>query len=147
MEPSATEDRPPGDGGVSFLLDTDICSASMRGNALIYNRFLQYSGRLHISAVTLGELYVWALRAQASPKRMQALLQLLNDVHVLPVDDTVARKFGEVRAWQLDHGLGSPELDLFNGAVALVHNFAMVTHNGQDYANIPGLNIDDWLAP
>ena len=132
---------------MSFLLDTDICSASMKGITRVYNRFLQYSGRLHISTVTLGELYVWALRAQASPKRMQSLFKLLKDVQVLPVDETVARKFGEVRAWQLDHGLGSPELDLLNGAVALVHNLTMVTHNLQDYDNIPGLSRDDWLVP
>jgi predicted nucleic acid-binding protein len=24
---------------------------------------------------------------------------------------------------------------------------ALVTHNTQDYANIPGLNLDDWLVP
>lgn len=58
-----------------------------------------------------------------------------------------ARKFGEVRAWQLDHGLGSPDLDLLNAAVALVHNLTLVTHNVQDYTNIPGLTIVDWLAP
>jgi predicted nucleic acid-binding protein len=63
------------------------------------------------------------------------------------VDESVARKFGEVRAWQVDHGLGSPELDLLNGAVALVHSLTMVTHNVQDYANIPGLTIHDWLVP
>jgi tRNA(fMet)-specific endonuclease VapC len=147
MDASATENQPPGDRGLSFLLDTDICSASMKGANRVNNRFLQYSGRLHISTVTLGELYVWALRAKASPKRMQALFKLLKDVLVLPVDDTAARKFGEVRAGQLDRGLASPELDLLNAAVALVHNLTMVTHNRSDYANIPGLAIDDWLAP
>ncbi len=84
---------------------------------------------------------------KASPKRMHDLLDLLREVQVLSVDEPVARKFGEVRAWQLDHGLGSPELDLLNGAVALVQNFTMVTHNVQDYANIPGLIIDDWMVP
>jgi predicted nucleic acid-binding protein len=132
---------------LSFLLDTDTCSASMKGNARVYNRFVQYSGRLHISTVTLGELYVWARRAHASPKRMQSLLKLLQDVQVLPIDETVADKFGEVRAWQLDQGLGSPELDLFNGAVALVHDLTMVTHNQKDYDDIPGLRRDDWLVP
>ena len=39
------------------------------------------------------------------------------------------------------------ELDLLNGAVALVHNLTMVTHNVQDYAHIPGLTIDDWMVP
>jgi tRNA(fMet)-specific endonuclease VapC len=132
---------------LSFLLDTDTCSASMKGNNRVNNRFLQYSGRLHISTVTPGELYVWVLRANASPKRMQSLVKLLKDVLVLPVDVAVAHRFGEVRAWQLDRGLGSPELDLLNASVALVHTLTMVTHNRSDYANIPGLSTDDWLIP
>jgi hypothetical protein len=49
--------------------------------------------------------------------------------------------------WQLDHGLGSPELDLLNGAVPPAHDFTMVTHNQQDHDNILGLSRDDWLVP
>ena len=97
--------------------------------------------------MTLGELYAWVLRAKASPKRLQDLLDLLKEVRVHPVDEPVAHRFGEVRAWQLDRGLGSPELDLLNGAVALVPNLTMVTHNVQDYHDIPGLTLDDWLVP
>ena len=32
-------------------------------------------------------------------------------------------------------------------ATALVHNLTVVTHNDQDYANVPTLLIDDWLGP
>lgn len=132
---------------MSFLLDTDICSAQMKANARVHGRFIQYGGRLSISTVTLGELNVWALRAQASPKRMQSLHNLLQEVQVLALDDAAAHKFGEVRAWQLDRGLGSPDLDLLNAAIALVHNLPLVTHNVQDYANIPGLQVVDWINP
>lgn len=60
-------------------------------------RFLQYTGRLHVSTITLAELYAWALRRAAPPRRLQALLDMLNDVKVLDVNPDVARKFGEVR--------------------------------------------------
>jgi tRNA(fMet)-specific endonuclease VapC len=132
---------------VSFLLDTDICPAYLKGNARVNNRFIQYGGRLHLSTVTQGELFVWALRAKASPRRSQSLLDLLKEVVVLFVDETAARKFGEVRAWQLDRGLATPDLDLLNGSVALAHGLTLVTHNVSDYTNIPGLTVDDWLVP
>jgi tRNA(fMet)-specific endonuclease VapC len=32
-------------------------------------------------------------------------------------------------------------------SAALVHNLTLVTHNTTDYRNIPGLRLDDWLAP
>ena len=44
---------------MSFLLDTDICSAQMKAERRVHNRFIQYGGRLHLSAVTLGELFAW----------------------------------------------------------------------------------------
>lgn len=42
---------------MSFLIDSDICSAHLRGTSGLANRFLQYTGRLHISVLTLGELF------------------------------------------------------------------------------------------
>ena len=80
----------------------------MKGNNAINTRFIQYGGRLHISTVTLGELWAWVRRAKASLRRLQTLLDLLKDVQTLPVDEMVAQKFGEVRAWQLDRGLLLP---------------------------------------
>lgn len=129
------------------MLDTDICSAQMKADARVHNRFIQYGGRLHLSTVTLGELFAWVARAKASPRRSQTLRDLLKEVLVLPIDETVARKFGDVRAWQLDHGLATLDLDLLNAAVALAHGFTMVTHNTADYANVPGLVLADWLVP
>jgi len=132
---------------VSFLLDTDICSAYMKGNAVVQNRFMQYGGRLHISVATLGELYTWALRANASPRRMHGLLDLLRDVVVLDATPDVARKLGETEAALLDQGLPVSEFDLLIAATALLHGFTLVTHNVQDFKHVPGLTIMDWLAP
>ena len=132
---------------MSFVVDTDTCSAHLKGNARVTNRFLQYTGGLYISVVTLGELFTWALRANASPKRLQALQDLLKDVFVLEVTDREARKFAEVRAGLFDKGLPAPDMDLLIAATALVHGFTLVTHNVADYASIPSLNVVDWMIP
>jgi predicted nucleic acid-binding protein len=108
---------------------------------------MQYGGGLHLSTVTVGESFTWALRAHASPARLQGVLDLLGDVTVLEVTRDVARKFGEIRASLLDHGLGVPEMDLLIASTALVHGLTMVTHNVTDYANVPGLTVVDWLIP
>ncbi len=132
---------------MSYLLDTDTCSAYVNGNPLVFNRFLQHSGGLAMSTITLGELFTWALRANAPPKRLQDVDDLLKLVVVHDVTATVARKFGELRAALFDAGTPGPEMDLLNASVALVHNLTLVTHNTQDYAMIPGLTLDDWLVP
>ena len=131
---------------MSFLLDTDICSALLKTNSLAH-RFLQHLGWLHMSAVTLAELYAWVLPANAPKRRIDGLIDLLRDVVVLDVTPQVARRFGEIQAALLDTGRPAPEMDLLIAATALVHNFTLVTHNTQDYSNVPGLVLDDWLAP
>src|SRR5581483_7746755 len=83
---------------MSILLDTDICSAYLRGDGTVITRIQQYAGRLSISALTLGELYVWALRRKSPRRHLAGLNHFLSDVTVLAADAVVSRKFGEVRA-------------------------------------------------
>jgi predicted nucleic acid-binding protein len=42
---------------MSFLVDTDMCSVYMKGNRDVWQRFMQYRGQLHVSAITVGELF------------------------------------------------------------------------------------------
>lgn len=131
---------------MSFLLDTDICSAHLKANRQVWGKFLQHTGQLHISAVSLGELSVWVCRKNASPGRRRVLDSFLLDVAVLDVTSSVAEKFGAIRAAALDAGQHYPDMDLLIAATALVHDLTLVTHNVKDFKNIPGLHIQDWLA-
>jgi predicted nucleic acid-binding protein len=132
---------------VSFLLDTDICSAYLRGNQVITNRIVQYGGRIHVSVISVAELTAWARRSKAPPSRLQGLAQLLGFVQVLGVDEQIAERWGRVRATQLDAGTLTPRVDLLIGVTALVHNLTLVTHNVKDYVYVPGLYVIDWLGP
>jgi tRNA(fMet)-specific endonuclease VapC len=87
---------------MSFLIDTDTCSAHLKQRGIVGNRFLQYTGGLHLSAITLSELYAWVLRANAPSARLQALREMLNDMTVLDVTAHVAEKYGELQAQFLD---------------------------------------------
>jgi len=131
---------------MSFLLDTDICSAHLRQKGVVTNRFLQHTGGLFISTITLGELYTWTLRKSAPPKRLQGLRDMLNDVTVLDVTKDIAEKFGRLQAELFEVGSPAPGMDLMIAATAFVHNLTLVTHNREDYANIPDLRIVDWTV-
>jgi tRNA(fMet)-specific endonuclease VapC len=130
---------------VSFLLDTDICSAYLKGDRRLGERFIQYGGQLHISAISAAELFVWVLRANAPRSRSLGLQLLLQDIAFLEVNREVSRKFGELRSLQLDQGLFTPEMDLLIASTALVNNLILVTHNTQDFAYVAGLEVHDWL--
>ena len=112
------------------------------------HRFVQYSGRLHIPTVASGELYVWAYHRQNPIPIVQRIDDdLLADVVVLNYDSDCAREFGKVRSKLLPQGISVPTSDLMIACVALVHDLTLVTHNTNDFRNIPGLRLEDWLTP
>lgn len=132
---------------MSFILDTDTCSAYLRGHRAVFTRFVQHSGGLHVSTISVGELQVWARRATASPRRLHALDRLLTETLPVIVDMDVALMFGQIRARLLDQGLTVPVTDMFIAASALVHDLTAVTHNTRHFSPVPDLRIQDWLAP
>jgi tRNA(fMet)-specific endonuclease VapC len=133
---------------MSFLLDTNICSAHLKRPAGLMHRFIQHTGRLHIPTIVLGELYAWAFhRKDPTQVILRIENDLLTDVAVLDFDSRCAKKFGEVRGQLLQQGISVSRLDLLIASVALVHDFTLVTHNTADFQNIPGLRLEDWLEP
>jgi tRNA(fMet)-specific endonuclease VapC len=132
---------------MSFLLDTDICSAYIRGEPAVQNRFLQYGGRLHISIITEAELRQWLLRRRTPPRYLSEAQVLLANVTVLNLDPAIVQEFATVGAALLDQGTPMATPDLLIAATALVNGLTLVTHNTQDYVHVPGLALVDWLIP
>jgi tRNA(fMet)-specific endonuclease VapC len=119
----------------------------MRRPAKLAHRFIQYTGQLAISSVTLAELYAGAYK-HSQPNRLLALIaDLLQEVQVIDFDSACAEKFGQVRGTLLQRGFSVPITDLMIASAALVYNLTLVTHNTADYQYIPGLRLDDWLTP
>ncbi len=132
---------------MSFLLDSDTCSYYLKNDPIVVSRVMLHFGSLNVSVITVGELLTWAMRANAPPERLKGVRDLVQSSIVLEVNLPVAERFGEIRAGLLDQGLAVGQMDLLNAATALVHTLTLVTHNVKDYANIPGLTMDDWMIP
>lgn len=130
---------------MSFLLDTDVASAYLRGGRVVSSRVLQHTGRLVLSTVSLGELKVWLYRIKTAERYRGALQELLDDCATLPVDDAVADRFGRLSAHLLDAGRPVPTPDLLIAATAMVHDLTLVTGNTRHFAGIPDLRIENWL--
>jgi tRNA(fMet)-specific endonuclease VapC len=131
---------------VSFVLDTDICSAFLKGDGRVFNRFIQHSGGLYVSAITSGELYSWVSRARKAPRHPAAIIDMLSGVTTLAVDHDIALRFGQEGARLLDQGISMSPTDPFIAATALDNDFSLVTHNSRDFRKVPGLRLEDWIA-
>ncbi len=132
---------------MKFLLDTDICSAHMRRPAQLAHRFIQHTGQLAISTVTLAELYAGAYGHSQRNRLLSLIADLLDEVQLLDFDEACAESFGKVRGELRQRGISVSTADLMIGVAALVHDLTLVTHNTADFRNIPGLRIVDWLMP
>ena len=133
---------------MSFLLDTNICSAHIVRPGGLAHKFFQYLGRLYIPTIVLGELYVWAYRRPNPISLLQTIDdQLLADVQLFGFDKDCAHEFGCVRGTLLSRGITISATDMQIAAVALVHRHTLVTHNLAHFQHIPGLQLDDWLVP
>jgi tRNA(fMet)-specific endonuclease VapC len=58
-----------------------------------------------------------------------------------------AATFGAIRGKLLREGISVPTADLLIAAAAIANDFTLVTHSASDYRFVPGLRIEDWLAP
>ncbi len=132
---------------MSFLLDTDTCSAHIKGAPSVSSRVLQYAGRLHISLVTEAELKQWLFRRRTPPRYVHEFNYLLPQLTVLTLDQAIVDEFARIGASLLDQGSPMATPDLLIAATALVHGLTLVTHNTQDYVLVPGLALADWLIP
>lgn len=130
---------------MSYILDTNICSAHMRRPGGVAHRFVQYSGRLAISTITLAELSAGACMGKNPDALLAAIDDLLNDVEALPFDIAAAREFGRLRGLLKPLGIVVNPVDLLISAVALSMDRTLVTHNTRHFKNIPDLRLEDWL--
>lgn len=133
---------------MTFLLDTNICSAHVERNAGLTHYFVQYSGRIYVPTPVVGELYTWAhQRPSPQPLIDRIEKELLADVQLLDFDKTCACEFGRLNGQLLRSGFVASPVDLMIAAVALVHDYTLVTNNTRDFERVPGLTLVDWLKP
>jgi tRNA(fMet)-specific endonuclease VapC len=78
---------------------------------------------------------------------LDGIRDLLTDVSVLAFDEACAEEFGKLRGVLKRRRITTGAIDALIAAVALAHDLTVVTHNAKDFQQIPGLRVEDWLAP
>lgn len=133
---------------MSFLLDTNTCSAYLKRRRGMNHRFVQHSGRLHVATIVLGELFTWAYKRSNPQPTLDAISnELLPQVNVLGFDQNSAHLFGKTRAAMLNKGHSIDGIDLEIAVIALHHDLTLITNNTSDFRFVPNLRLDDWLVP
>jgi tRNA(fMet)-specific endonuclease VapC len=130
------------------LLDTNILSDLLRHPGGLAARRLAVAGEATVctSIVVACELRYGAAK-RGSGKLSERVERLLENLEVLPLDREVDRHYAEIRL-HLERG-GQPigPNDLLIAAHALALDLTLVSDNVEEFARIPHLTLDNWLAP
>jgi tRNA(fMet)-specific endonuclease VapC len=139
---------------VKFLLDTDHVSLDQRGHPHVRAR-VQAVGptQVAISIITVEEqLRGWlaAIRAAATPdaraiayQRLHMALEYFTSFTIIDYTQLMDGLVIDLRK----QGLWIGTQDLRIAAIALTQGVTVVTRNTRDFAQVPGLMIEDWSAP
>ena len=106
--------------------------------AELYRRHLE-GNTLAISFMTVAELYEGAFRAAWNESRLRTLAEVLKNYLVVPSTPSACQFWGQIRA-QRKHRPISVD-DAWIAATALAHGCPLVTHNAQDFADVPDLEV------
>ncbi len=131
---------------MKYLLDTNVCSAHLRGIGKVYDRVQQHYEHLCISAITVGELIAWGYRSGPDSVKMHTIQRFLSAFPVLDVNSDVGATFGRLHYQLRSIGWSRPGLDLLIAATAITHDLILVTRNSKDFERIPDLQLDDWQS-
>jgi predicted nucleic acid-binding protein len=140
-----------------FLLDTNVLSEfSRRGDPDRRVRLWLEgadTGSLYVSVVTFGEIRMGVELLPLSKRRSQLERWLDRDLpewfegRILPVDQSVADRWGMLRAQAQVKGRPLSVIDGLLAATALRHNLTVVSRNVSDFAVVGVPVVNPWEAP
>ncbi|MFH0727197.1 MAG: type II toxin-antitoxin system VapC family toxin [Pseudomonadota bacterium] len=132
-----------------YLLDTNICIYIQRHKpGEVLARFERLKpGDAAISVITWGELLYGAEKSRYREKALQVLEEFKTLVPVLPMPENAGKTYGAIRASLELRGEPIGNNDLWIAAHAKSENLTIVTNNEREFHRIPGLKIQNWVAP
>jgi tRNA(fMet)-specific endonuclease VapC len=133
-----------------YVFDTDVVSATMRREVplTLVRRLASVPREEQVTtAITLGEL-VYGAEKRRSGRHAAAIRELVfSRMPVLPYDHEAAEVYGSIRAELERRGEPLEHPDLQIAAIALARDLTLVTGDTRHFDRVPGLRVENWLAP
>jgi tRNA(fMet)-specific endonuclease VapC len=130
-----------------YLLDTNTLSEFIRNPGGLVNKRLAVVGEATVctSIVVACELRFGA-KKKGSSRLEERVDEVLASLEVLPLDKDSDRHYAEIRTYLSRKGRPIGSNDLLIAAHTLALDLILVTGNVDEFARVPGLSIENWLA-
>ena len=128
------------------LLDTNICIHIINAKPpAVLQRFKGYRmGEIGLCSVVAAEL-AFGVAKSGSARNRQALEMFLAPLLILPFDDPAFWAYGDLRADLERRGTPIGSLDTMIAAHALSQQATLITNNTREFAQVPGLHVENWV--
>lgn len=129
-----------------WLLDTNAAIHLRDGNEAVERKVATLQGELFLSIISFVELQGGLYRDLTQTERMRARLDaIIESVTILTFRADEAERYGEI----VKHaGYSRPKLlDRMIAAQAILAHATLITMNGEDFRDIPGLTLEIWPSP
>ncbi|HLD97501.1 MAG TPA: type II toxin-antitoxin system VapC family toxin [Candidatus Nanoarchaeia archaeon] len=123
-----------------YIVDTDVSIEYMKGNFSAIE-LLESLDDLHLTTVTIAELFFGAYNSQRPAKNLPTLFNYVQRFSRLTMQLWDAIRFGKIKAELRRKGTIIGDADIMNASMALSYGFTVITRNVKDYERIKGLKI------
>lgn len=130
-----------------YLLDTNVIAAMVKQprGALAQRLAGLPRESFAISVVVAAEVR-YGLSRKASQKLTNAVEAVIAAIDIVPLEEPADRHYGEIRAELTRLGQPIGHNDLFIAAHARALGAVLITANVSEFARVPGLKVENWLA-
>lgn len=131
-----------------YLLDTNICIYIKNHRPVeVLARFSKLPpGKVAMSVITYGELCFGAEKSSKPKETRHILEQVIAQIPVLPLDETVSAHYGKIRLHLQVSGKPIGNNDLWIASHALANKLILVTNNVAEFQRVPGLRVENWVG-
>lgn len=136
----------------SYLLDTNILSDLVRNpQGEVADKITQVGeDQVCTSVVVASELRFGARKHRlktGSERLFRQVEAILSAIEILAFDQPTDQHYAEIREALETAGTPIGPNDLLIAAHARAHGLTLVTANEGEFARVPGIKVENWLAP
>lgn len=126
----------------SYLLETSFIIDYLKNKEYAVELLHSLEGSFTSSVVCLAELYEGVNRSNNKQQQENILIEFFNNLDkYFPIEEEVAKKFGELRARLKQQGNIIEDMDIFIAATCLVHDLTLLTLNKKHFTHVRELKI------
>lgn len=130
-----------------YLLDTNIVIYVLKRRPVeVLATFNANASRMAISSITLAELLHGAEKSSGVSENLFAVEDFCSRLEVLPYDAKAAQHYGAIRAALEKLGQPIGVNDLHIAGHARSAGLVLVTNNVSEFARVPALEVENWVA-